>query len=588
MGHHFPLPPPSSSSLIGMGGPILHNTHNNHTLPLTHPHNINHSIRPGAANSGLLNLNSPSPGSGASSSSMASTIGGGEGGEAGANSNSMIASGGDGAAVNGSNNTNGSSSGALHPQSVTVTPSVQWQRVERQQMQGLQLQEQNQAQYYLQQAISQHHQNGGGSGAGLGGRKTGPEFSKVYSFLGSLFDPSTSGHLEQLESMDEVDREIVQVLMRNLAANLNSHNSLSNNGSDGVDHFSTSEEEEDEEGEGGEGRTENGSEHQTPVGTSEEGGKDKAKHSNSKGKPKSKVEKNNKSKAGGRAQIKAKTKAVTKSPPKQSEKGQTNPNLNGSSASSSLSPSPSSSSSSSTSASTSTSSSSLSMSSGAMMNGIHPSIGSMPQPLSNAGTSAASGSTSSSSSSSTTSSSSVQGMFTPSQPQAGLHPPPPVPLPLLPVNSSGGLGVNNISNMNYTFNPNNNFYAPPLMNVNVLQNNFNPAMGYPPIPPPQSNTHFNPNFAQAGAMMHVGSGTTPATTVNTNGSTGPPFVHQNGNKNFMNIGHTSTNMSAANSNNSVANNSIDPTANIENKHNHNNYSSVEDGGGELIVGSDPL
>jgi len=49
-----------------------------------------------------------------------------------------------------------------------------------------------------------------------------PEFAKVYSFLGSLFDPSTTGHIEELEKMTPVNKEIVQKLMQNLATNLSS------------------------------------------------------------------------------------------------------------------------------------------------------------------------------------------------------------------------------------------------------------------------------------------------------------------------------------------------------------------------------
>ena len=49
-----------------------------------------------------------------------------------------------------------------------------------------------------------------------------PEFSKVYAFLGSLFDPSTSGHTEDLEAMTPSNREMVKALMHNLARNLTS------------------------------------------------------------------------------------------------------------------------------------------------------------------------------------------------------------------------------------------------------------------------------------------------------------------------------------------------------------------------------
>lgn len=126
----------------------------------------------------------------------------------------------------------------------TVTPSVQWQMVEQQQSQELQQKQLSQAQMDLQQAISdtiskaekpnqatdrkapkglessfQRHQLNYVSA----GSECPPRFSKVYSFLGSLFDPSTTGHLDELEKMSQVDREIIQILMRNLASNLEEH-----------------------------------------------------------------------------------------------------------------------------------------------------------------------------------------------------------------------------------------------------------------------------------------------------------------------------------------------------------------------------
>ncbi|KAG6517520.1 hypothetical protein ZIOFF_020912 [Zingiber officinale] len=47
-----------------------------------------------------------------------------------------------------------------------------------------------------------------------------PDFAQVYGFLGSLFDPSASGHLQKLKAMDPIDVETVLILMRNLALNL--------------------------------------------------------------------------------------------------------------------------------------------------------------------------------------------------------------------------------------------------------------------------------------------------------------------------------------------------------------------------------
>ncbi|PKA66289.1 Transcription factor ASG4 [Apostasia shenzhenica] len=49
-----------------------------------------------------------------------------------------------------------------------------------------------------------------------------PDFARVYSFLGSMFDPSTSDHLQKLQEMDPIDAETVLLLMRNLAVNLTS------------------------------------------------------------------------------------------------------------------------------------------------------------------------------------------------------------------------------------------------------------------------------------------------------------------------------------------------------------------------------
>lgn len=66
-----------------------------------------------------------------------------------------------------------------------------------------------------------------------------PDFSQVYNFLGSVFDPDTSGHLQRLKAMDPIDMETAVLLMRNLALNLTSpdfeahRKLLSSYGSDG-------------------------------------------------------------------------------------------------------------------------------------------------------------------------------------------------------------------------------------------------------------------------------------------------------------------------------------------------------------------
>ncbi|XP_039124316.1 protein REVEILLE 6-like isoform X3 [Dioscorea cayenensis subsp. rotundata] len=49
-----------------------------------------------------------------------------------------------------------------------------------------------------------------------------PDFAQVYSFIGSVFDPSTTGHLQKLKEMDPIDVETVLLLMRNLSINLTS------------------------------------------------------------------------------------------------------------------------------------------------------------------------------------------------------------------------------------------------------------------------------------------------------------------------------------------------------------------------------
>ncbi|CAO2838747.1 unnamed protein product [Amaranthus hypochondriacus] len=49
-----------------------------------------------------------------------------------------------------------------------------------------------------------------------------PDFSQVYSFIGSVFDPEASGHLQKLKKMDPIDVETALLLMRNLSINLTS------------------------------------------------------------------------------------------------------------------------------------------------------------------------------------------------------------------------------------------------------------------------------------------------------------------------------------------------------------------------------
>ncbi|KAL9258885.1 REVEILLE 8-like protein, partial [Drosera capensis] len=49
-----------------------------------------------------------------------------------------------------------------------------------------------------------------------------PDFMEVYSFIGSVFDPGTEGHVLKLKEMDPINFETVLLLMRNLTINLSS------------------------------------------------------------------------------------------------------------------------------------------------------------------------------------------------------------------------------------------------------------------------------------------------------------------------------------------------------------------------------
>ncbi|KAI3449214.1 hypothetical protein Pfo_005879 [Paulownia fortunei] len=47
-----------------------------------------------------------------------------------------------------------------------------------------------------------------------------PDFAQVYRFIGSVFDPSASDHLQRLKKMDPINVETVVMLMKNLSVNL--------------------------------------------------------------------------------------------------------------------------------------------------------------------------------------------------------------------------------------------------------------------------------------------------------------------------------------------------------------------------------
>ncbi|XVF73126.1 hypothetical protein PTKIN_Ptkin12aG0176800 [Pterospermum kingtungense] len=49
-----------------------------------------------------------------------------------------------------------------------------------------------------------------------------PDFAQVYRFIGSVFDPNASGHVQKLKQMDPINLETVVLLMRNLSVNLTS------------------------------------------------------------------------------------------------------------------------------------------------------------------------------------------------------------------------------------------------------------------------------------------------------------------------------------------------------------------------------
>ncbi|KAK7380372.1 hypothetical protein VNO78_32882 [Psophocarpus tetragonolobus] len=49
-----------------------------------------------------------------------------------------------------------------------------------------------------------------------------PDFTQVYGFIGSVFDPNATEHLQKLKKMDRIDVETVLLLMRNLSINLTS------------------------------------------------------------------------------------------------------------------------------------------------------------------------------------------------------------------------------------------------------------------------------------------------------------------------------------------------------------------------------
>ncbi|WJX86915.1 hypothetical protein P8452_69162 [Trifolium repens] len=52
--------------------------------------------------------------------------------------------------------------------------------------------------------------------------KVMPDFAQVYNFIGSVFDPNSTNHLQRLKQMDPINVETALLLMRNLSINLTS------------------------------------------------------------------------------------------------------------------------------------------------------------------------------------------------------------------------------------------------------------------------------------------------------------------------------------------------------------------------------
>ncbi|RVW41930.1 Protein REVEILLE 6 [Vitis vinifera] len=65
--------------------------------------------------------------------------------------------------------------------------------------------------------MESHHE-----GCNLAMKEILPDFVQVYRFIGSVFDPNSTGHLQKLKKMDPIDVETVLLLMRNLSINLTS------------------------------------------------------------------------------------------------------------------------------------------------------------------------------------------------------------------------------------------------------------------------------------------------------------------------------------------------------------------------------
>jgi len=86
-----------------------------------------------------------------------------------------------------------------------ATEAVEFQKQQQEQLQ--------QAQRWLQQAMAAAQFNTSSSG---------PNYAKIYSFLGQLFENKDGDHIESFSELSPLDKETVQLLMQNLATNITS------------------------------------------------------------------------------------------------------------------------------------------------------------------------------------------------------------------------------------------------------------------------------------------------------------------------------------------------------------------------------
>jgi len=112
--------------------------------------------------------------------------------------------------------------------------SQQWQLINRKQLEQIDQDQLTTHKEYIEEAVNHHVtiSNGNSNKQTTSASTTKqdaimedvdsgkPNFSKIYKYMGSLLDPSCSGHVEALEEMPTADRSIILALMRNLEQNL--------------------------------------------------------------------------------------------------------------------------------------------------------------------------------------------------------------------------------------------------------------------------------------------------------------------------------------------------------------------------------